>query len=78
MPTKSTLFLEPAHVVISLLCNNKRVSDSHKPVYLSALPVGIPGYRRLGNQPADDGYREKYQILTNRILKRKTLWKKKN
>ena len=33
---------------------------------------------RLGNQPADNSHREKYQILTNHKLKRKTLWKKEN
>ena len=71
-------YLELAYLVISLLCGNKPVFSSCKLVYKSTLLVGIMGYSRLGNQPADNSHREKYQILTNHKLKRKTLWKKEN
>lgn len=60
MPEKSPIFLALAHLVISLLCGNKLVSDSHKLVYQSTLLVGIMGYSRLGNQPVDGSDREKY------------------
>ena len=63
---------------LDLLCGNKPVFSSCKLVYKSTLLVGIMGYSRLGNQPADNSHREKYQILTNHKLKRKTLWKKEN
>ena len=75
---KEPVILELAYLVISLLCGNKPVFSSCKLVYKSTLLVGIMGYSRLGNQPADNSHREKYQILTNHKLKRKTLWKKEN
>ena len=78
MPTKSPLFLELDHLVISLLCGDKPVFGSRKLVYKSTLLVGIMGYSRLGNQSADNSHREKHQILINHKLKRKTLWKKEN